>query len=46
MYYIEKRIPDQEVANCFSAYFEDKVNKIVKNAIKWSHTPNMVKLHY
>ena len=33
MYYSEKRIPDGEVANCFAAFFEEKVDKIVKSAI-------------
>ena len=33
MYYSDKRIPDGEVANCFAAFFEEKVKKIVKSAI-------------
>ena len=33
MFFNDIRIPDREVANCFATYFEDKVNKIVKNAI-------------
>ena len=33
MYYSEKRIPDGEVPNCFAAFFEEKVEKIVKSAI-------------
>ena len=32
MYCNEKKIPEKEVANCFAAYFEEKVDKIVKNA--------------
>ena len=33
MYYSDKQIPDGEVANCFAAFFEEKVDKIVKSAI-------------
>ena len=33
MYHKEKRIPDGEVANCFAAFFKEKVDKIVKTAI-------------
>ena len=32
MYYNEKRKPEKEVANCFAAYFEEKVENIVKSA--------------
>ena len=31
-YYNDKRIPEKEVANCFAAYFEEKVEKFVKSA--------------
>ena len=33
MYYNEIRIPECEVANCFAAFFVDKVDKIVNSAI-------------
>ena len=34
MYFNDEKIPEKEVANCFAAYFEDKVDKIDKDAIK------------
>ena len=33
MYYKDKIIPENEVANCFANYFEKKVEKIVRNAV-------------
>ena len=33
MYHNEIRIPEGEVSNCFAAFFEEKVEKIVKSAI-------------
>ena len=33
MYYKHKIIPENEVANCFANYFEEKVEKIVRNAV-------------
>ena len=33
MYYSEKCILDGEVPNCFTAFFEEKVEKIFKSAI-------------
>ena len=30
MYYNEKRIPEKEVANCFAAYFEEKVDLLLR----------------
>ena len=32
MYYNEIRIPEAEVANCFAAFFVEKVDKIVNSA--------------
>ena len=33
MYYNKIKVPDGEVANCFATFFQDKVEKIVNNAI-------------
>ena len=32
MCYNDVKIPENEVANCFASYFEEKVDKIVKSA--------------
>ena len=32
MYHKDMRVPDNEVANCFAVFFEEKVAKIVKSA--------------
>ena len=32
MYYKDRRVPKREVADCFAAYFEEKVAKLVDSA--------------
>ena len=32
MYHNDKKVPENEIADCFATYFEGKVDKIVKNA--------------